>query len=90
MLDPMRKYAQSWGIKIVFGLIIIVFVFWGVGNFNGDRATVLATVNDQPILIKDYEKQYQENLRLVKNKNPNVTDKDLQDGGFTGRSSPTG
>ena len=82
MLDPMRKYAQSWGIKIVFGLIIIVFVFWGVGSFKGDKATVLATVDGQPILIRDYEKAYQENLRLVKNKNPNVTDKDLQDGGF--------
>ncbi|MFP5257759.1 MAG: SurA N-terminal domain-containing protein [Acidobacteriota bacterium] len=82
MLDPMRKYAQSWGIKIVFGLIIIVFVFWGVGSFKGDKATILATVDDQPILIKDYEKAYQENMRVVKNKNPNVTDKELQDGGF--------
>ncbi len=82
MLDPMRKYAQSWGIKIVFGLIIIVFVFWGVGSFKGDKATVLATVNGEPILIKDYEKAYQENLRLVHNKNPNITDKELQEGGF--------
>uniref|UniRef100_I2Q478 Periplasmic chaperone PpiD n=1 Tax=Desulfovibrio sp. U5L TaxID=596152 RepID=I2Q478_9BACT len=82
MLDPMRRYAQSWGIKIVFGLIILVFVFWGVGSFKGDKATVLATIDGQPVLIKDYEKAYQENLRLVKNKNPNVTDKDLQDGGF--------
>ena len=82
MLDPMRKYAQSWGIKIVFGIIILVFVFWGVGSFQGDKATVLATIDGQPVLIKDYEKAYQENLRLVKNKNPNVTDKDLQDGGF--------
>ena len=82
MLDPMRKYAQSWGIKIVFGLIIIVFVFWGVGSFKGDKATILATVDEQPVLIKDYEKAYQENMRLVKNKNPNVTDKELQDGGF--------
>jgi len=82
MLDPMRKYAQSWGIKIVFGLIIIVFVFWGVGSFQGDKATMLATVDGQPILIRDYEKAYQENLRLVKSKNPNVTDKELQDGGF--------
>lgn len=82
MLDPMRRYAQSWGIKIVFGLIIIVFVFWGVGSFKGDKASVVATVDGEPVLIKDYEKAYQENLRLVKNKNPNITDKDLQDGGF--------
>jgi len=82
MLDPMRRYAQSWGIKIIFGLIIIVFVFWGVGSFQGDKASVLATVNGEPLLIKEYEKAYQENLRLVKNKNPNITDKDLQEGGF--------
>ncbi len=82
MLDPMRKYAQSWGIKIVFGLIIIVFVFWGVGNFRGDKASVVATIDGEAVLIKDFEKAYQENLRLVKNKNPNVTDKDLQEGGF--------
>jgi|GEM_PF-139113 len=82
MLDPMRKYAQSWGIKIVFGLIILVFVFWGVGSFRGDKATVLATIDGQPVLIKDYEKAYKEGLRLVKNKNPNITDKELQDGGF--------
>lgn len=82
MLDPMRRYAQSWGIKIVFGLIILVFVFWGVGSFRGDRTTVLANVDGQPVLIKEYEKAYQENLRLVKNKNPDITDQQLQDGGF--------
>lgn len=82
MLDPMRRYAQSWGVKIIFGLIIIVFVFWGVGSFQGDKASVLAIVNGEPLLIKDYEKAYQENLRLVKNRNPKITDKDLQEGGF--------
>ena len=82
MLDPMRRYAQSWGVKIIFGLIIIVFVFWGVGSFQGDRASVLANINGEPLLIKEYEKSYQENLRLVKNRNPKITDKDLQEGGF--------
>ena len=37
MLDPMRRYAQSWGTKIVFGLIIIVFVFWGVAVSGATR-----------------------------------------------------
>ena len=82
MLAPMRTHAQSGGIETAFGLIIIVFVFWGVGSFRGDKATVLATVDGEPLLIKDYEKAYQENLRLVKSKNPDVTDKQLQDGGF--------
>lgn len=82
MLDAMRKNAQSWGVKIVFGLIIVVFVFWGVGKFGKDSASVVAYVDGRPILVREYEKSYEESLRLVHNQNPNVTDKDLLEGGF--------
>ena len=40
MLDVIRANAQSWGVKIAFGIIILVFVFWGVGSFTGGPATV--------------------------------------------------
>ncbi len=30
MLEVIRSNAQSWGVKIAFGIIILVFVFWGV------------------------------------------------------------
>ncbi|MFZ5811994.1 MAG: SurA N-terminal domain-containing protein [Thermodesulfobacteriota bacterium] len=82
MLDAIRKNAQSWGVKIVFGLIIVVFVFWGVGNFGTDTASVVAYVDGRPILVKDFEKTLEENMRLVHNQNPNVTDKELLEGGF--------
>jgi peptidyl-prolyl cis-trans isomerase D len=82
MLDAMRKNAQSWGVKIVFGLIIVVFVFWGVGNFSKDTASVVAYVDGRPILVKEFEKTFQESLRMVRNQNPNVTDKELAEGGF--------
>lgn len=35
MLDVIRANAQSWGVKVAFAIIIIVFVFWGVGSFTG-------------------------------------------------------
>ena len=38
MLDGIRTKAQSWGVKMIFGIIIIVFVFWGVSNTGGIRA----------------------------------------------------
>jgi peptidyl-prolyl cis-trans isomerase D len=82
MLDAIRKNAQSWGVKIVFGLIIVVFVFWGVGKFGTDTASVVAYVDGRPILVKDFEKTLEENMRLVHNQNPNVTDKELLEGGF--------
>ena len=28
MLDGIRATAQSWGVKVAFGIIIVVFVFW--------------------------------------------------------------
>ena len=34
MLDYIRSNAQSFGVKVAFGVIILVFVFWGVGSFN--------------------------------------------------------
>ncbi len=82
MLDALRKNAQSWGVKIIFGLIIVVFVFWGVGNFGADTASVVAYVDDRPILVKDFEKTFEENLRLVHSQNPNVTDKELLEADF--------
>ena len=39
MLDLIRANAQSWGVKIAFGIIILVFVFWG------GPSTVILTVN---------------------------------------------
>jgi predicted negative regulator of RcsB-dependent stress response len=34
MLDSMRRYARSTGIKIVFGIIIATFILWGGWSFN--------------------------------------------------------
>ncbi|MBW2318129.1 MAG: SurA N-terminal domain-containing protein, partial [Deltaproteobacteria bacterium] len=33
MLHLMRKHAGSWLIKVVLGVIVVVFVFWGVGSY---------------------------------------------------------
>lgn len=81
MLDAIRKNASSWGVKVIFGIIIVVFMFWGIGSFNSDPA-VVAYVDEEPILIKDFNKAYEESLRLVRNQNPNVSEKELEDGGF--------
>ena len=49
MLEYIRDKSQSLGVKLAFGLIILVFVFWGVGNFNDRSAgTLVAVVNGDP------------------------------------------
>ena len=77
MLDAMRKNAQSWGIKLVFGLIILVFVFWGVGSFQGERSAVLATVGGVNIMIDDFQRAYNRQVDQIRQENPDLTSEDL-------------
>ena len=61
MLDLMRKHARSWFIQVVLFIVILVFVFWGVGSFREGKTNRVATVNDYPITISQYQSAY-ENL----------------------------
>ncbi|MCP4349564.1 MAG: peptidyl-prolyl cis-trans isomerase [Desulfobacterales bacterium] len=58
MLRLMRDHATSWIIKILLGAIVIVFVFWGVGNFGEQQQTKAATVNGDLITMKEYQSEY--------------------------------
>jgi peptidyl-prolyl cis-trans isomerase D len=58
----MRKHAQSWIIKITLFSVAIVFVFWGVGSFNSDRASRVAQVNGKPISANEYQQNFRQTL----------------------------
>ncbi|MCK5681502.1 SurA N-terminal domain-containing protein, partial [bacterium] len=67
MLRMMRKNAQSLIVKLVFGVIIVVFSFWGVGSMKAKQMTVAATVNGKSIerkildnSFRDLWRRYQE------------------------------
>ena len=62
MLKYMRTHAASWGIKVLLGLIIVVFIFWGVGRIESKRKTVVATVAGQYIAIGEFDKLYRDLL----------------------------
>ncbi len=59
MLDFLRKGAQSAAVKVLFAVIIIVFIFWGVGTFRAGRVDLLARVNGEDITLKEYQALYQ-------------------------------
>ena len=83
MLDILRKGAQSWGIKILFGIIIAVFVLaFGMNRMQNDTSTVVATVNDAPIHFQHYQERLQRNLELIRRQNPDVTSEMLAQMGF--------
>ena len=60
MLHLMRKHAKSWIINVLVGAIVVVFVFWGVGSFRQRNITRVATVNDEPISMAEYQERYRE------------------------------
>lgn len=78
MLDGMRKNARSWGIKALFAIIIIVFVFWGVGGFRANQKNVIAKVNGKPILATEFLKTYQSEYEKILRQRPNLSSEDLQ------------
>lgn len=83
MLEILRQGAQSWGIKILFGIIIAVFVLaFGMNRTQNDTTTVVATVNDAPILLQHYQERLQRSLELVRGQNPNLTAEMLAQMGF--------
>ncbi len=83
MLDILRQGAQSWGIKILFGIIIAVFVLaFGMNRVQNDNTNVVATVNDAPILLKHYQERLQRSMELARGQNPNLTTEMLAQMGF--------
>lgn len=82
MLDFIRQSASSWAIKALFGLIIIVFMFWGIGSMNSGGQNVIAYVDDDPIPLKEFERSYREGVERLRQQNPNLTTEDLQQANF--------
>lgn len=61
-------------VQIVLALIILPFAFWGVDSYNksGNRAEVVATVNDAKITQREFEyalRQQQDRLRQMMGEN---------------------
>lgn len=57
MLRYLRENTGNWIIKIFLGIIVVVFIFLGVGSFS-KRNDSIATIDDEPITIKEYRQAY--------------------------------
>jgi peptidyl-prolyl cis-trans isomerase D len=66
MLKIMRKNAGSWLIKVLFIIIVVVFIFWGVGTQQDNKGDRVAVVNGEAISVESFQTMYDnavENLR---------------------------
>ena len=72
MLDIIRNRAQSWGVKIIFGIIILVFVFWGMGSFTSNNPDIIMRVNGKIINRQAYGEELKRYAQAVKARMPNL------------------
>jgi peptidyl-prolyl cis-trans isomerase D len=71
MLDSIRTNAQSWFIKLLFALIIIVFVFWGVSGLNNaPQSAAICTVNGEAITLPQFYRQLEAQMETIRAENP--------------------
>ncbi len=58
MLRFLRQNASSWIIKFLLSIIVLVFVFMGIGSYDADKNNVIAVVNDIEIPLAEYRNAY--------------------------------
>jgi peptidyl-prolyl cis-trans isomerase D len=66
MLDLMRKHARNWLMKVLLGIIIVVFVFYFGTTGGKQQAETVATVNGKAIAYVDVSKEYQNLIQFYR------------------------
>ncbi len=68
MLKFIRRNAEAAWVKFMFVAIVIVFIFWGMGGIvSGEKAQVVARVNNDAIAPVDFTRAYNNLLHLYQN-----------------------
>ena len=67
MLEAIRRHASSLVVKILFLVLILSFIVWGVADVFRPRSQKqwIALVDDTAISITDFNQEYRESLRRI-------------------------
>ncbi len=76
MLEGIRTNSQSIWVKIAFGIIILVFVFWGIGSVQ-TASNVVAKVNGEEITEQELLQSYNQQKQSIQQSLPSITDEQL-------------
>ena len=84
MLTSIGKFSKSFFIKLLVGIIILPFVFWGMGDvFRGGNQNVIASIDSEKISTQEFVKYLQRlnlNEEQIKNlPNTNLVEKILSE-----------
>ncbi len=77
MLRYLRENTGNWIIKFFLAIIVVVFVFLGVGSMNASKRTEVASVNDEPITVKEFQQAYQNTVQRMRGQFGNAMNDEL-------------
>jgi len=77
MLDLLRRKAQSPYIQATILIIVLTFVFWGIGSKRWGQKNTVATVNDWEISYQQYQRAYEQQLSQLRDRFKGVIPKGL-------------
>ena len=77
MLTSIGKFSKSFFIKLLVGIIILPFVFWGMGDvFRGGNQNVIASIDSEKISTQEFV-EYLRRLNLNEEQIKNLPKTDL-------------
>ena len=77
MTTSIGKLSKSFFLKLLVGIIILPFVFWGMGDvFRGGNQNVIATVDSNKISTQEFV-NYINRLNLSEEQRKNMSKTDL-------------
>ncbi len=77
MLTSIGKFSKSFFIKLLVGIIILPFVFWGMGDvFRGGNQNVIASIDSEKISAQEFV-EYLRQLNLNEDQIKNLPKTDL-------------
>ena len=77
MLRSIGKYSKSLLLKIFVGIIILPFIFWGMGDiFRGGNQNIVATMNSTKISTQEFINFFNR-LNLSDEEKKNINNSDL-------------
>ena len=55
MITAIGKFSKSFFVKLLVGIIILPFVFWGMGDvFRGGNQNVIASIDSEKISTQEF------------------------------------
>ena len=77
MLTSIGKFSKSFFIKLLVGIIILPFVFWGMGDvFRGGNQNVIASIDSEKVTAQEFV-DYLRRLNLSEEQIKNLPKTDL-------------